>query len=152
MHAIFDLNCYIEIVSSTFWISFFVFIAVIPIGIIILGILGTRKFNFLKKIVNKDNTEIFAGLLYIASFSLEFFFKDKGFISSLIFAILYISIGSLTWSSIAILLTNKFRFNKIEFYNAWFFGLLLMLYLFIRTQVLDLKGLGFLDLILMFSN
>jgi len=138
--------------SSTFWISFFVFIAVIPIGIIILGILGTRKFNFLKKIVNKDNTEIFAGLLYIASFSLEFFFNDRTFIGSIFFAIVYIATLSLTWSSIAILLTNKFKFNKIEFYNAWFFGLLLMLYLFIRTQVLDLKGLGFEDLILMFFN
>ena len=138
--------------SSTFWVSFFVFIAVIPIGIIVLGILATRKFSFLQKIINKDNTEIFAGLLYISSFLLEFFFKDKGFISSLIFAIVYISLLSLTWSSIAILLTNKFRFNKIEFYNAWFFGLLLMLYLFIRTQVLGLKGLGFIDLILKFYN
>ena len=106
--------------SSTFWISFFVFIAVIPIGIIVLGILATRKFSFLQKIINKNNTEIFAGLLYISSFSLEFFFKDKGFISSLIFAIVYISLLSLTWSSIAILLTNKFRFNKIEFYNMLF--------------------------------
>ena len=44
--------------SSTFWVSFFVFIAVIPIGIIVLGILATRKFSFLQKIINKDNTEI----------------------------------------------------------------------------------------------
>ena len=69
--------------SSTFWISFFVFIAVIPIGIIVLGILATRKFSFLQKIINKDNTEIFAGLLYISSFLLEFFFKDKGFIEEI---------------------------------------------------------------------
>ena len=129
--------------SLSFWISFFILIVVIPVGIIILGILGTRKFNFLKKIVNKDNTEIFAGLLYFASFGLEYFFNGRGFWGSIFFAIIYISLGSSIWSSIAILLTNKFKFNKIEFYNAWFFGLLLMLYLFIRTQVLDLKELGF---------
>ena len=129
--------------SLSFWIGFFVLIAVIPVGIIILGILGTRKSNFLKKIINKNNTEIFAGLLYFASFALEYFFNGRGFWGSIFFAIIYISLGSSIWSSIAILLTNKFKFNKVEFYNAWFFGLLLMLYLFIRTQVLDLKGLGF---------
>ena len=53
-----------------------------------LSDLDTSKSSEIKKeIINKNNTEIFAGLLYISSFSLEFFFKDKGFISSLIFAI-----------------------------------------------------------------
>ena len=134
---------------SFFWISFFVFIAVIPIGLIVVGIFLTRKSKFLQKIINENTTNTFAGLLYISSFLFEFI-KGRGFVSSIIFAIVYIATLSVIWSSIATLLTNKFKFNKTDFYSAWFFGLLLMLYLFVRTQILGLEGLGFVSLISMF--
>ena len=105
----------------------------IIIGSSSLGIYFTRKFQKIKNYTSKTQTIIFLLILTILVFFRNF--SEQGnVVNSIGFTIGYIYVFTIPCAFIALFAMNKFKYNKKEFWNSWFFALIpiLILHLFIE--------------------
>ena len=105
----------------------------IIIGSSSLGIYFTRKFQKIKYYTSKTQTIIFLLILTILVFFWDF--SEQGdIVNSIGFTIGYIYVFTIPCAFIALFVMNKFKYNKKEFWNSWFFALIpiLILHLFVE--------------------
>ena len=104
-----------------------VFIPAILILIIIscLGIFISRKSNKIKKITSQSQTNGFFGILAIGAFYVSFN-NGEGFFSAIGFVIGFVYLLPIPCALVAVLLMNKFSFNKKEYWNGQFSNLIII--------------------------
>jgi len=104
-----------------------VFIPAILILIIIscLGIFISRKSNKIKKITSQSQTNGFFGILSIGAFYVSFN-NGEGFFSAIGFVIGFVYLLPIPCALVAVLLMNKFSFNKKEYWNGQFSNLIII--------------------------
>ena len=103
---------------------FWIFITILIItGISCLGIFLSRKFKTITNYSSNNQLILFLAVLTIFVFFWNL--KENGDAASAIgFTIGYVYLFTLPCSFLAVFIMNKFKNNKKEFWNSWFFSLI----------------------------
>ena len=110
------------------------FTALIIIVISCLGIFLTRKFKTIKNYTSKTPTILFLVILTIFVFFWNL--REDGDIAHAVgFSAGYVYLFSIPCAFLAVFIMNKFKNNKKEFWNSWFFSLIPIFIILIKQSI-----------------
>ena len=110
------------------------FTILIITGISCLGIFLSRKYKTIKNISSKNQLILFLVILTIFVFFWNL--KEDGDVAYAIgFTIGYVYLFTVPCSFLAVFIMNKFKNNKKEFWNSWFFSLIPIFIILISQSV-----------------
>ena len=117
----------ITIIAILFTIS-------IIFGISCLGIFFSRKYKTIKNYTSKTQLILFLAILTIFVFFWNL--KEDGDVLFAIgFTIGYVYLFTIPSALFAVFIMNKFKNNKKEFWNSWFFSLIPIFIILISQSV-----------------
>ena len=99
------------------------FTILIIVGISCLGIFLTRKYKTIKNYTSKTQLILFLVILTIFVFFWNLK-EDGGVAHAIGFTIGYVYLFTIPCTFLAVFIMNKFKNNKKEFWNSWFFSLI----------------------------
>ena len=103
-------------------------------GISCLGIFLTRKFKTIKNYTSKTPTILFLVILTI----FVFFWNlgvDGNIATAVGFVTGFVYLFSIPCAFLAVFIMNKFKNNKKEFWNSWFFSLIPIFIILIKQSI-----------------
>lgn len=117
----------ITIIAILFTIS-------IIFGISCLGIFLSRKYKTIKNYTSKTQLILFLAILTIFVFFWNLK-EDGDVVSAIGFTIGYVYLFTIPSALFAVFIMNKFKNNKTEFWNSWFFSLIPVFVLLISQSI-----------------
>ena len=117
----------ITIIAILFTIS-------IIFGISCLGIFLSRKYKTIKNYTSKTQLILFLAILTIFVFFWNLK-EDGDVVFAIGFTIGYVYLFTIPSALFAIFIMNKFKNNKTEFWNSWFFSLIPIFVLLISQSI-----------------
>ena len=110
------------------------FTILIIVGISCLGIFLTRKYKTIKNYTSKTQLILFLAILTIFVFFWNL--KEDGDVAYAIgFTIGYVYLFTIPSTFFAVFIMNKFKNNKKEFWNSWFFSLIPVFIILISQSI-----------------
>ena len=104
------------------------------VGISCLGIFLTRKYKTIKNYTSKTQLILFLAILTIFVFFWNL--KEDGDVAYAIgFTIGYVYLFTVPSTFFAVFIMNKFKNNKKEFWNSWFFSLIPIFIILISQSI-----------------
>ncbi len=104
------------------------------VGISCLGIFLTRKYKTIKNYTSKNQLILFLAILTIFVFFWNL--KEDGDVAFAIgYTIGYVYLFSIPCTFFAVFIMNKFKNNKKEFWNSWFFSLIPIFIILINQSI-----------------
>ena len=114
--------------------STILFTIFIIVGISCLGIFFTRKYKIIKKHTSKAQLILFLVILTIFVFFWNL--KEDGDVAYAIgFTAGYVYLFTIPCAFLAVFIMNKFKNNKKEFWNSWFFSLIPIFIILISQSI-----------------
>ena len=117
----------ITIIAILFTIS-------IIFGISCLGIFLSRKYKTIKNYTSKTQLILFLAILTIFVFFWNLK-EDGDVVFAIGFTIGYVYLFTIPSALFAVFIMNKFKNNKTEFWNSWFFSLIPIFALLISQSI-----------------
>ena len=117
----------ITIIAILFTIS-------IIFGISCLGIFLPRKYKTIKNYTSKTQLILFLAILTIFVFFWNLK-EDGDVVFAIGFTIGYVYLFTIPSALFAVFIMNKFKNNKTEFWNSWFFSLIPVFVLLISQSI-----------------
>ena len=117
----------ITIIAILFTIS-------IIFGISCLGIFLSRKYKTIKNYTSKTQLILFLAILTIFVFFWNLK-EDGDVVFAIGFTIGYVYLFTIPSALFAVFIMNKFKNNKTEFWNSWFFSLIPVFVLLISQSI-----------------
>ena len=110
------------------------FTILIIVGISCLGIFLTRKYKTIKNYTSK--TQLILFLIILTIFVFFWNLKEDGDVAYAIgFTIGYVYLFTIPCTFLAVFIMNKFKNNKKEFWNSWFFSLIPIFMILISQSI-----------------
>ncbi len=110
------------------------FTILIIVGISCLGIFLSRKYKTIKNYTSKTQLILFLAILTIFVFFWNL--KEDGDVAYAIgFTIGYVYLFTIPSTFFAVFIMNKFKNNKKEFWNSWFFSLIPVFIILISQSI-----------------
>ena len=106
----------------------------IIVGISCLGIFLTRKYKTIKNYTSKTPTILFLVILTIFVFFWNL--REDGNVAHAVgFTFGYVYLFTIPCTFLALFVMNKFKNNKKEFWNSWFFSLIPIFIILISQSI-----------------
>jgi len=110
------------------------FTVLVIVGISCLGIFLSRKNKIIKNYTSKSQLILFLVILTIFVFFWSL--KNEGDMAySIGFTIGYVYLFSIPCTFLSVFIMNKFKYNKKEFWNSWFFSLIPIFIILISQSI-----------------
>ena len=110
------------------------FTILIIVGISCLGIFLSRKYKTIKNYTSKTQL-----IFYLAILTIFVFFwnlkEDCDVAYAIVFTIGYVYLFTIPSTFFAVFIMNKFKNNKKEFWNSWFFSLIPIFIILISQSI-----------------
>ena len=116
------------------WIIVILLTMLVIFGTSCLGIFFTRKFKTIKNYTSKTPTILFLVILTIFVFFWNLR-EDGDFAHAIGFTLGYVYLFTIPCTFLALFVMNKFKNNKKEFWNSWFFSLMPIFIILISQSI-----------------